>query len=112
MNAVIGFWENLGNQYTSALISFLTGFMIGQAGFSGAKSIILGLVVGIMFAVVSMLFSAFLDTVFPQSFTVTVNIKSFFTIMLIIIFFIVVASSPNFTKMVATLGNEISKIKN
>lgn len=106
MDLLTGFWENLGNKYTSALIAFLTGFVIGQASFVSNFSVVMGLFVGGVFMIVSLLFSTFLETFLADSLTITINLKSIFTIVLLVLFFYVVISAPSLNKFLYNVRNE------
>ena len=100
MDLINGFLDNLGSKYTAALVAFLTGFIIGQASFLNKLSIIMGLFVGVIFMVVSFLFSTFLETVFADNLTITINIRTVFTVALLALFFYVVVSAPSLNQFI------------
>ena len=109
MELLSGFWENLSNKYTSALIAFLTGFIIGQASFMNKLSFIMGMFVGTVFMVVSLLFSTFLETFLADSLTITINLKTVFTIFLLILFFYVVVSAPSLNQFIYNIRDEFRR---
>ena len=109
MELLSGFWENLSNKYTSALIAFLTGFIIGQASFMNKLSLIMGLFVGIVFMIVSLLFSTFLETFFSGDLTITISLKTIFTICLLVLFFYVVISAPSLNQFIYNIKDEFSR---
>lgn len=109
MEFLSGFWENLSSKYTSALVAFLTGFVIGQASFMNKLSLIMGIFVGIVFMVVSLLFSTFLETFLSDKLTITINLKTIFTICLLILFFYVVISAPSLNKFIYNIRDEFAR---
>ena len=85
MDSLTAFMSNLGNTYTAALIAAITGFVIGQSLFTGRTRIFVGLVIAVMFTVLSLLITNFIDRVYPDNFTLSVNVKFFYTLLLLLI---------------------------
>ena len=104
------FYENLGNIYTSSLVAFLTGFVIGVTRF-GELNILFGIIIGIIFAIIASLFLWMLYKFIPQNINFSMNVRPWFTILLLIFFFIVVTSSPSIVKVLNKLGNALSERK-
>lgn len=91
MNYLSDFWVNLGNQNTTIIIGFLTGYVIGISKLSNNSSMV-GIVFGLLFAVFVGMISSFIGFVLPAEITVTLNLKSMFTIVLLVVFFVMVSS--------------------
>jgi len=100
MNYFNGFLQNLSSGYTTMLISFLIGYIIGVTKV-GNNSVLLGLLIGIIFAIFSGLTNSFIDTVLPNNVTISVNVKFIYAILLILLFFFVVSSAFNLDRMIA-----------
>lgn len=106
MEYLQGFWDNLSNKYTSSLIAFLTGFIIGQ-NLSTTKNILMGVFIGIVFAIVSLLVSYVAETYLPQNITLTVNMNSILTILLLALFFYVIVTLPNVSQLISTVSEKL-----
>lgn len=85
MNYVTGFLDNLSNTYTTVLIAFLLGYMVGLTKLSDSKTFY-SILIGIMFAVIAGIIISFIEIVMPQNITIVISTKLLFTIMLIIAF--------------------------
>lgn len=85
------FYLSLGNKYTVLLIAFLTGFVLGATRFPKA-SLIIGLLIGIIFAVAAGLIWAFLNKMYPKNINVSLDLAPLITVVLLIIFFVVISS--------------------
>ena len=85
------FWLNLGNRNTSMIIGFLTGYVIGISKLSKGSSLV-GLVFGLLLSVFVGIISGFIDFVLPEEITVIINLKSMFTMILLVVFFVMASS--------------------
>jgi hypothetical protein len=101
MESLTAFMSNLGNTYTAALIAAITGFVIGQSIFSGRTRIVVGLIVAVIFTVLSLLITSFIDRVYPDNFTLSVNVKFFYTIVLLIILIYFLAYGASLRQLLA-----------
>ena len=104
MNYFNGLLNNLSNGYTSVMIGFLIGYIIGVAKL-GRNSVMLGLLVGFLFAVICGLVNSFIETVLPNNVTISVNVKFIFTLLLIFLFFFVVSSTHHMDRIMAQLSD-------
>ncbi|QKF94505.1 hypothetical protein QKU48_gp1047 [Fadolivirus algeromassiliense] len=100
------FFDNLGNKHTTILIGFLNGFIIGTMKL-GRFNVLLGLLVGMMFAVFTGLMNGFIDIVLPQELTIKISMQSLFTLILIIILIVLVTSSVRFDSVLAPVQQGI-----
>jgi len=108
MEYLQGFWNNLGNKYTSALISFLTGFIIGQSLFTN-RNILMGIFIGLVFLTVSLLISYLFETFTSENITLTINLNSVFTIILLALFFYIVITLPNVSQLLSTVSDKLEE---
>ena len=106
MNYISDFYDNLGNQYTAILIAFLTGFTVGVLKFGGSSTVI-GILIGLIFAVAAGFIIGFIHTSMPETATVTFKVKPLFTICLLILFFFIVTSSPSINKFFAEIEKKM-----
>lgn len=90
MNYISDFWVNLGSPTTTVIIGFLTGYVIGISKLSN-NSALIGLVFGLLMAVLVGMLSSFIGYVLPQQITVSINLRSMFTLVLLIVFFVMVS---------------------
>ena len=90
MNSLTDFWVNLGSMTTTVIIGFLTGYVIGISKLSNGSALV-GLVFGLLMAVLVGMVSSFIGYVLPQQITVTINLRSMFTLVLLIVFFVMVS---------------------
>lgn len=93
------FFDNLGNKHTTILIGFLNGFIIGTMKL-GKFNVLLGLLVGIMFAVFTGLMNGFIEVVMPPELTIKISMQSLFTLILIVILIALVVSSSRMDIMI------------
>ena len=91
MNYVTGFLDNLSNTYTTVLIAFLLGYMVGLTKLSDNRTLY-SILIGIMFAVIAGIIISFIEIVMPQNITIVISTKLLFTIMLIIAFVALIPS--------------------
>lgn len=91
MNYLTEFYENLGNKYTVLIVAFLTGFAIGATRLG--SNMLIGLIVGLVFAVTAGLTVMIINKILPISINVPILIAPLVTIFILIIFFIVMATS-------------------
>ena len=101
MDFIKGFWDNLGNKYTTVLLAFLNGFAVGLK--FGRFSVLIGFLIGMIFAVFTSLLVGFFDTVIPQSITITINMRVLMTLTLIATLIFIVKSSMNFDNILAPM---------
>jgi predicted PurR-regulated permease PerM len=106
MEYVTEFYESLGNRYTVLLIAFITGFAIGVNKFVGS-SLLMGLLIGVIFAVAAGLIWAFLNKMYPKNINVSLNLAPLVTIVLLILFFFVVATE-GVDKFFSRMGQTIN----
>lgn len=85
------FFSNLGNKNTTILLGFLNGFIIGTMKL-GKSSVLLGLLVGILFAVITGLMNGFIDVVLPHELTIKIGMQTLFTVIMLIILIGLVAT--------------------
>jgi|688.fasta_scaffold935481_2 hypothetical protein len=102
MDYLNGFIDNLGNKYTSILLSFMIGYVIGVSSL-GNRNAWLGILIGVLFAVTAGIINSFLEIVMPHQFMVNLNTKFLFTLILLIVFFIVISSKKNLNNVTASL---------
>lgn len=98
MEFVKGFFDNLGNKHTTILIGFLNGFIIGTMKL-GKYNVLLGLLVGILFAVFTGLMNGFIEVVLPKELTITVGMQALFTVILIVILVALVSTTSRLDVM-------------
>lgn len=91
MQYITDFYESLGNKYTVLLIAFITGFVIGASRIVGS-SVLIGLLVGVVFAVAAGLLVAVLDNINTKNITINIDLAPLITIVLLIILFYVITS--------------------
>jgi hypothetical protein len=91
MNYLAEFYENLGNKYTVLVVAFLTGFAIGATRLG--SNMLIGLIVGLVFAITAGLAVVIIDKLLPKSINVPLLIAPLVTVCILIVFFIVMATS-------------------
>lgn len=80
---ISGFINNLGNEYTPVLLAFILGYIVGEKlGGVGMR-----ILVGLLFAVVTLLIVSFIDNVMPATINIPLNVKVIFVLILLVALF-------------------------